>query len=116
MRKTRSEYHLNQKLHVILKYGGKCVYCGCEELAILTIDHKNNDGKKDRGKKCSRQFYYDLRVGEIRDDLQVMCMSCNTRKRIYGNDLSQWESKKVMTSQVTPRPFRIYKLQSVESE
>ena len=36
------------KNRVMKKYGGCCVFCHTRELAILTIDHVNDDGARER--------------------------------------------------------------------
>jgi hypothetical protein len=97
-KEQRKEYHQTCKLQVIQKYGGECVYCHSNELAVLTIDHINDDGNKEKNRKQSRKFYYDLRISPLRNDLQILCGSCQLRKRIYGNDFSTWESQKITTN------------------
>lgn len=74
------------------KYGGRCAVCGVTELAVLTIDHVNDDGAQERrdGGSSGANFYKVLLSSERRDDLQVLCMNCNTRKRTYGPDLTTW--------------------------
>ena len=68
------------KYEVIKKYGGVCYCCGEKEILFLTIDHINNDGKKDR----DGYFYNRLRKGDIRKDLQVLCFNCNLGKSVNG--------------------------------
>lgn len=106
-KEQRKEYHQTCRLHVLQKYGGCCVYCKSDEAATLTIDHKNDNGATDKWRNQSRKFYYVLRVSPRRDDLQLMCFNCQWRKRIYGSDMTTWESKKVSTS-VKARPLRVY--------
>ena len=91
---------LKLKADVMEKYGGYCAYCSSRELAILSIDHKNDDGAIKRGnneddpKSCN--FYRLLLKTPRRNDLQVLCMACQWRKRAYGRDFSTWESKMVL--------------------
>jgi hypothetical protein len=107
-KEQKRESHKNKKLIVIKKYGGCCVFCKDTELAILTIDHKNNNGAADRKRfSCSRAFYHELRVGQPRSDLQVLCFNCQWRKRIYGDDITKWDSLKTSTED-EPKKVRKY--------
>ena len=65
----------------------QCVYCGCNEIDFLEINHKNGGGRKDCRSKSHYVFYSKIRKGE-RDisDLEVTCRVCNalhylTRKK-----------------------------------
>ncbi len=75
---------------VVDKYGGKCCCCGETELLFLTMDHKNNDGGKERlalsGRKGgkSSSFYMKLRREPVRDDIQVLCFNCNLGRAANG--------------------------------
>lgn len=52
----------NLKLAFIDAYGGKCACCGEAEVAFLTEEHKNRDGKKHRTRYgTSAQVLADLR-------------------------------------------------------
>jgi len=98
-RKRLKEYNKKRKIYVLRKYGGCCAnpFCKEEELAVLTIDHINDDGYKER-KLCDCNNYYKLRRLPKRPDLQVLCMSCQLRKKAYGPDFNTWESKKEFLS------------------
>ena len=100
-KEQRQNYHQNCKLIVHQKYGGKCVHCGENDLAVLTIDHINDDGNTEKHRDSSRKFYYELRTQPLREDLQILCFNCNWRKRIYGSDMSQWDRKKVDTTKAS---------------
>lgn len=82
------QYRLRVKHEVITKYGGCCACCGEKIIPFLTIDHVNNDGKKDRlevfGMKnpATIGWYLKLRREDKRDDLQVLCFNCNLGKSI----------------------------------
>ena len=90
-RKHNLIWHWTRKSKVINKYGGFCVFCKTKELAILTIDHINDDGAKEReSEKHSNTFYRQLLNYPKRDDLQVLCISCQWRKQLYGPDMSKW--------------------------
>lgn len=80
------------KRELIERYGGRCVACGCEEMAVLSLDHINDDGheeKRSTGKRGFSWYTHVLRQ-PLRDDLQVLCMSCQYRKRNYGKDFATW--------------------------
>src|SRR5258708_11774773 len=74
--------HLECKAFVINKYGGHCQGCGTDELAVLSIDHINDDGNLERNGRGGR-IYWELKRNPLRDDLQVLCMNCQWRKRLY---------------------------------
>lgn len=78
------QYRLLIKHEVIEKYGGNCSCCGEQQILFLTIDHKNNDGYRDRQIKSnsSISWYMSLRREDLRDDLQVLCFNCNLGKSI----------------------------------
>lgn len=82
--------HREIKRKTMLMYGGCCAACKTRELAVLSIDHINDDGAKDRRYK-NRRFSYLNILKKKRDDLQVLCMNCQWRKRIYGKKFSTWK-------------------------
>jgi hypothetical protein len=74
-------YRRRLRKEVVDKYGGVCACCGESNLLFLTIDHINNDGKKDRHqhgfRPSSTATYFRLRREPRRPDLQVLCFNCN---------------------------------------
>lgn len=79
------QYRLRIKYEILKMYGNKCKCCGEEEKMFLTIDHINNDGKKDRDEKYNtHKFYLSLKRNPLRNDLQVLCFNCNLGKSING--------------------------------
>lgn len=93
-RKSRSaKIRIRQhKRELMDKYGGCCVGCGISETAVLTIDHINDDGAKERRTKrlTGYNFYHALLKIPRRSDLQVLCCNCQNRKRFYGSKMSEW--------------------------
>lgn len=89
-------YKQKIKKEVVEKYGGVCVCCGECNIAFLTIDHKNNDGKQERMEnkqaKSSSSWYLKLRREPPRKDLQLLCWNCNMAKFQCG--ICPHESKK----------------------
>jgi len=70
--------------------GYSCAFCEEKNVNVLTIDHKNNDGAKDRrGRDCNAPFR-DLRDAgypedKIKEKYQILCCNCNFSKnrRVY---------------------------------
>lgn len=90
-------YEMQHKLIVMNKYGGKCKGCGNDDLACLSIDHIIPISTEDiiKNDEAGIRFYRKLsKESTIRSDLQVLCMSCQLRKRIYGPDISLWSAKR----------------------
>ena len=96
-------------------YGGRCVGCGTTELAILTIDHVNDDGKEERARikaiegvwgVSGAPWYQKLLLLPRRPDLQVLCWNCQRRKIAYGPDISKWrkQSEEYFSEQNGVRP------------
>lgn len=62
----------------------KCVKCGIDDMRVLTIDHKNNDGYKERKKKTTYRIYkeiVEMPISEARKSYQVLCRNCNWLRR-----------------------------------
>lgn len=98
IKKSEAEKRIEVKLKVMRLYGCACVGCGINELAVLTLDHVNDDGAYKRKDVDSTgiTFYARLIRAERRKDIQVLCMSCQYRKRNYGADMSEWNAQKTM--------------------
>ncbi len=80
-----------------------CSSCGCNELSFLEINHKENNGNKDKeyinentGKPKRRtiQFYLDVARG-IRpvDDLDIRCKVCNSLELLKTKNLNAAANK-----------------------
>lgn len=86
VREYRRKTQLTIKLHILNHYGGRCVCCGQDDYHFLSIDHKNDDGHKQRaqhGRSGVASFYYWIKKNGYPDDLQVLCYNCNMGKAIY---------------------------------
>ena len=77
-----------QKLEAINRYGGRCVCCGQECIAFLTIDHVHNDGRDHRRGTGQYQgtgvgIYRWLWKHDYPQDgrFQVLCYDCNCAKQ-----------------------------------
>jgi len=73
------------KEDVFFQYGGKCVCCGEDNTAFLTIDHIHNDGNKHRHKnnRYSGVAIYRLlkKNNYPKDNYQILCYNCNCSKQ-----------------------------------
>lgn len=80
--------HGQIKAEVIDAYGSKCECCGESELGFLTLDHKNNDGKKQRASITlhASNFYIWLMKNDFPDNLglRVLCANCNIGRQHNG--------------------------------
>ena len=83
-RMAKRRHEENKKL-VFEAYGGAiCNCCGETQPEFLSIDHINNDGAEHRreiGNSGSR-IYQWLRIHNFPEGFQVLCMNCQTGKRI----------------------------------
>jgi hypothetical protein len=71
---------LTQKLGAMEILGGaRCVNCGCDDLRILEINHKNGGGSKEyKQVKAGHRFHYLIRSRKrSTTDLEVRCRVCN---------------------------------------
>ena len=91
IRPVARAYHRRVRSEVIAKYGGTCTCCGETQIEFLVIDHKNNDGNKERrtlygtNRGSSSSWYSKLKREDVRHDLQVLCNNCNIAKAFYGS-------------------------------
>lgn len=72
------------KNEVFAAYGGyRCICCGETERSMLTIDHKNNDGREHRKElkmRWSVTMYGWIRTKGFPNTFQVLCYNCNISK------------------------------------
>jgi len=86
----QSEYNKKVRKKVFEKYGSICECCGESHIELLSIDHINNDGYKERidlyGTKSGSgtSWYLKLAREPIREDLQTLCYNCNIAKYRFG--------------------------------
>ena len=86
-----------EALKIIAEYHGvevKCHVCGEKRLWILTVGHRNQDGKRDREKYGKSQQFYISIIKRIKtsEDLCIECMNCNACLSWYGkypNDITE---------------------------
>jgi len=79
---------IRKRVDLLIALGGECVQCGYSEDARgLVLDHKMSDGAEDRkrlGAKIAR--YYIKHLDEAKENLQVLCATCNQIKAILNRE------------------------------
>ena len=84
--KYQRNYHQKFKEEVYRKVGkGRlvCVYCDCNDISFLEINHKNGDGNNERreisgGLNTPYRFWKNIKDGKRKiDDLELVCKLCN---------------------------------------
>lgn len=83
----RHRRHIRQRVAVLERYGGCCVFCGTDQFEHLTIDHTNGDGKAHRIEFSPRyRNIYDFlyRTGLRPDRYRVLCWNCHMAMTRYG--------------------------------
>lgn len=84
------------RLETIEAYGGKCACCGEKRWEFLTIDHKYNDGCKERKTLTSESSMYRMlkKRGFPKDRYQCLCYNCNCAKSALGYCPHQKEKRR----------------------
>ena len=70
---------------VINMLGGKCSNCGNDDVRVLQIDHKHNDGKElKRGGRIrgldAKHYRAIIRGDDPLDRYQLLCANCHSLK------------------------------------
>jgi hypothetical protein len=65
--------------NIVSKNNPVCENCGCTDIRLLEINHKNGGGTKEREKgKSSAKFAWNIYMGRRNiDDLNLLCKVCN---------------------------------------
>lgn len=63
-------------------YGNECAWCGIKDQIVLSIDHINDDGAKQRKMMQNGLFYRWLKRENFPEGYQILCRNCNWRKRM----------------------------------
>ena len=68
-------------LNIISNNNPCCVRCGCDDIRLLEINHKNGNGNKElQNGKATYKFYRGIYASKRRiDDLELLCRVCNSR-------------------------------------
>lgn len=71
----------NKKLKAMQKVSGQevptCVYCGCDDIRFLEINHINGGGGAESKRRNSNLYISILYHNRRTDDLDVTCRPCN---------------------------------------
>jgi len=94
----QKEYYRNLRLKALDLLGGrKCENCGCDNLKILEINHKNGGGCKEHKQIKSKKHYLEIIQGrKNKEDYNVLCRVCNSQHyvesilKIKGHKIS-WQ-------------------------
>ncbi len=80
---TRKRWYEKLRLQVIKGLGGRCECCKEKNEKFLTLDHRNNDGYKDKRPSMTilRQL---VRDGFPRNVLRLLCFNCNCGRAKNG--------------------------------
>ncbi len=65
-------------LNIISGGNPHCVRCGCDDIRLLEINHKNGGGGQEKQKTSPGTFHWNIYTGKRKtDDLEVLCKVCN---------------------------------------
>ena len=78
--KTLRQQRRFKILNIISNNNPVCVRCGCDDIRLLEVNHKNGGGRKESGSGNQSKFCADILHGrrEI-NDLELLCRVCNSR-------------------------------------
>lgn len=83
VRETSRKSYLKRKkkLLIMISNGNlKCVNCGCNDIRLLEINHKNGGGSVERKRTGCLNLYEQIRRGERGiKDLELLCRVCNAQ-------------------------------------
>lgn len=71
------------RAEVIVLLGAKCACCGEDTPGFLTIEHKNNDGNRER-RECDQLAMYRAILKGGRPDIELACFNCNCGRAANG--------------------------------
>jgi hypothetical protein len=80
-RKQSRESKARLKSALFDLYGHVCARCGFNDKRALTLDHKLNNGNKERKELGERGVYAKARNTHLPDEYQILCMNCQFIKR-----------------------------------
>jgi hypothetical protein len=91
------EYNISVRKKLIIFLDPKCVFCGNEDIDLLYIDHKADNGSQDR--KWSKDagvnlfsFYWN-NLADAYMNLQILCTKCHILKTRHKLTQSHIEAK-----------------------
>jgi hypothetical protein len=80
VRKRGKKFRI-EVLNIISNNNPHCIRCGCDDIKLLEINHKNGGGTKElQNGKLMTKFYRNIHEGIRKtDDLEILCRICNAR-------------------------------------
>ena len=70
-------------------YGHVCARCGFDDKRALTLDHKLNNGNKERKELGERGVYTKAKNTYLPNEYQTLCMNCQFIKRCEDKNENQ---------------------------
>lgn len=77
---SQTKYARKLRTRVITLLGKKCVYCGCDVVEALEINHRSGGGHQEFKKinRSKKGWYLDILSGRRTiEDLELTCRICN---------------------------------------
>ncbi len=78
-----SDFSFSRKVFAIISKSTEpeCANCGCDDIRLLEVNHKNGGGGKEMEKgRNSMAFYRDIiALRRPVDDLEILCRVCNAK-------------------------------------
>ena len=78
-------YNVKYRMDILEILGFQCNVCGFDDVRALQVDHRNNDGFKERRTEKKTGNPYKLILEKVvagSSDYQVLCANCNWIKRL----------------------------------
>jgi hypothetical protein len=88
-RKQSREAKARLKASLFDLYGHVCVRCSFEDKRALTLDHKLNNGNKERKELGERGVYTKAKNTYLPNEYQILCMNCQFIKRCEDKNENQ---------------------------
>jgi len=79
--RTTGKYYQKKKIKAFKKIQSKieCVRCGCNDIRLLEVNHKNGGGVKEMKKSKYGNVGLEVIYGNRKtDDLELLCRPCNS--------------------------------------
>jgi hypothetical protein len=88
-RKQSREAKARLKTSLFDLYGHACVRCNFVDKRALTLDHKLNNGNKERKELGERGVYTKAKNNYLPNEYQILCMNCQFIKRCEDKNENQ---------------------------
>jgi len=90
---ANKRYYKKIKTNLFEFLGNKCIVCNENDLDVLTLDHKFDDGKRDRKRFPFNNHYryYLHHLIEAKKTLQILCSNCNLKKSLFQTEFKRLE-------------------------